>query len=150
MTIARGRRGEEKSRSAFSHIGDRDSSDGPPSVILLSLPSEAVLQRLSCNSSLIHAPPTAPDILVGFFLFFIFLLTVKLHLSDADLTLPRRSTYRTFLRLSLIAIGSPKDQRGPVELRYEQSRRKDGCACVCCFDVRWQRGCSVQREMNCD
>lgn len=35
MTIARSE-GEEKSRSAFTHIGDRDSSDGPLSVVLLS------------------------------------------------------------------------------------------------------------------
>lgn len=35
MTIARSE-GEEKSRSAFTHIGERDSSDGPLSVVLLS------------------------------------------------------------------------------------------------------------------
>lgn len=59
MTIARSE-GEEKSRSAFTHIGDRDRIDGPLSITFLLLLSEAVVQRLSCNSSLIHPPPTAP------------------------------------------------------------------------------------------
>lgn len=73
MTIARSD-GEEKSRSAFTHIGDRDSSDGPLSGTPLLLLSVAALQMLSCNSSLIHPPhPLPTDFLVGL------LLLVKLR-----------------------------------------------------------------------